>query len=242
MFPVQAIVMNTGIGTENERRREAWLARVLGDIPSGLRILDAGAGELKYKPLCRHLAYVSQDFGKYDGRGDGKGLQMETWDKRGIDIVSDIAATGEPDAAFDAVMCIEVLEHVPDPRAAIHEFARLLRPGGTLVLTAPFCSVTHFAPYHFCSGFNRYYYEHHLAAEGFVLVELMPNGSYFEYLAQEVLRLPSVVSRYSGRNPSLVERMVRRLMLWSLARSAASDSGSHELLCYGYNVLARKGA
>jgi len=39
-----------------------------------------------------------------------------------------------PDGSFDAVVCIRVIHHLSDPRPAIVEFARVLRPGGVLVL------------------------------------------------------------------------------------------------------------
>lgn len=38
-----------------------------------------------------------------------------------------------PDATFDAVCCLEVLELMPDPQAALHEMGRVLRPGGVLL-------------------------------------------------------------------------------------------------------------
>ncbi len=38
-----------------------------------------------------------------------------------------------PDAAFDVVCCLEVLELLPDAQAALHEMSRLLRPGGVLL-------------------------------------------------------------------------------------------------------------
>lgn len=41
------------------------------------------------------------------------------------------------DGAFDAVICSEVLEHIPDYRAAIAEIARVLRPGGRLCVSVP---------------------------------------------------------------------------------------------------------
>ena len=40
-----------------------------------------------------------------------------------------------PDDTFDAVCCLEALEFMMDPRAVLHELARVLRPGGLLVLT-----------------------------------------------------------------------------------------------------------
>jgi len=39
-----------------------------------------------------------------------------------------------PDASFDTVVCVRVIHHFEDPRAAIAEMARVLRPGGALVL------------------------------------------------------------------------------------------------------------
>ena len=41
------------------------------------------------------------------------------------------------DATFDRVICSEVLEHLPDDRAAMRELARVLRPGGTMAVTVP---------------------------------------------------------------------------------------------------------
>ena len=48
--------------------------------------------------------------------------------------VGHLAATGFPDQSFDLVACITALEWVADPRAALVEFARLLKPGGVLVV------------------------------------------------------------------------------------------------------------
>jgi dolichol-phosphate mannosyltransferase len=42
-----------------------------------------------------------------------------------------------PDASFDAVICSEVVEHVPDDPRIFEELVRVLRPGGTLILGTP---------------------------------------------------------------------------------------------------------
>lgn len=226
------------VGTSNEATREAWLKRALAEIPAGARLLDAGAGEQKYKIWCTHLDYLAQDFGEYDGLGDNTGLQTGSWDQTKLDIVSDITAIPRPDASFDAVLCTEVLEHLPKPVAALEEFSRLLKAGGQLLVTAPFCSLTHFAPYHFYTGFSRYFYHTHLPALGFEIVEMQENGNFFEYLAQELRRLPEIATRYAKDGPSQADDEGLRQVLEMLGRFAAKDERSAELLHFGYHVKA----
>lgn len=236
------MISSNKIGTENQLKRDQWLKEALQAIPPGLKILDAGAGELKYKAYCSHLEYVSQDFAQYDGKGNGIGLQTRKWDQSRLNIISDITQIPCEDSSFDGVMCIEVFEHLPEPVKAIKEFARLLKPGGYLVLTAPFCSLTHFAPFHYYSGFNRYFYEKHLTESGFEIIETVANGNYFSYLAQEIRRIPDCAARYTTCKLSWYIKLVIRIMLWFLRTLEKRDSKSSELLCYGYHVFARKSA
>jgi SAM-dependent methyltransferase len=228
------------VGRNNESSRECWLEETLLTIPNDSRILDAGAGTQRYRTYCKHLEYVSQDFGEYDGKGDDAALQTGKFDYGKLDIVSDIASIPEPDASFDAIICIEVLEHLSDPVQAIKEFSRLLKPNGHLIITAPFCSLTHFAPYHFSSGFNKYWYEKHLAEYHFKTIEISRNGNFFEYVAQEVYRIPSISSRYSESKPNLLELFSIFILQRMLLRFSKKDSGSSELLCFGYHIHARK--
>ena len=135
--------------SQNEQNRIDWVKQTLQELPKGLRILDAGAGEQQFKQYCSHLNYVSQDFAAYDPKQLKKGLQMPAWDYGKLDIVSDINNIPEPNESFDAILCTEVFEHIPEPIKAITEFSRLIKKNGTLIITAPFCSMTHFAPYHY---------------------------------------------------------------------------------------------
>lgn len=224
----------------NRVAREQWLEQKLRSIPNGSRILDAGAGTLTYSKFCHHLRYVSQDFGQYDGQGDGKGIQSVGFDYGKLDIVCDIINIPEPDASFDAIMCIEVFEHLQDPVLAIKEFARLLKPGGLLVLTAPFCSLTHYAPYHYSTGFNRYWYQHHIEKNGLLVEEIETNGGYFDYLSQEMERVPDVAGRYAASKPTLLDLIGIIIVRRMLQRFRKRDSNSSELLCFGYHVVARR--
>lgn len=227
-------------GLKNESNRVQWIKETLIKIPGGARILDAGAGEQQFKNLCSHLNYVSQDFAQYDGEGDQRGLQVGSWDQSKIDIVSDIVSIPEPDQAFDAIICTEVFEHLPNPALAVKEFSRLLKPGGSLIITAPFCSLTHFSPYHFYTGFNRYFYEEFLPKNNFEIIELSANGNFFEYLAQEIRRLPEIADKYSHDSLRKWEKLAIKIVLKSLERFSLKDINSSDLLNFGYHVLAMK--
>jgi 2-polyprenyl-3-methyl-5-hydroxy-6-metoxy-1,4-benzoquinol methylase len=50
---------------------------------------------------------------------------------------ADIQAIDHPAESFDTVISCETIEHVPSPRQALSELARVLKPGGRLFLTAP---------------------------------------------------------------------------------------------------------
>ena len=53
------------------------------------------------------------------------------------------------DNSFDAVLSLDVLEHVTDPFAGARELARVLKPGGLLFVNVPFLQVEHGYPHHY---------------------------------------------------------------------------------------------
>ena len=213
---------------------------MLSDLPTGIRILDAGAGELQNRKYCSHLDYVSQDFCEYKGAVGGapdEGLQSENWDTTCIDLVSDITAIPAPDTSFDAILCSEVLEHVPEPTHAIDEFARLLKPGGIMILTAPFSSNVHFAPYHFCSGFSKYWYEHHLEHRGFEIETLVANGDWYALLRQEISRLGGLErQRGSWTWPLAYGYSMLGIVYFAIRPKVLAQ----DLACFGWHCLATK--
>lgn len=53
------------------------------------------------------------------------------------------------DDSFDAVLCLNVLEHVKDPFRVARELMRVLKPGGELMVVAPFLQPLHGYPHHY---------------------------------------------------------------------------------------------
>jgi SAM-dependent methyltransferase len=65
------------------------------------------------------------------------------------DIVADVQDVPIKDATADCVLSTEVIEHLPDPAACVLEAHRILKPGGVLILSAPFLHPVHGDPHDF---------------------------------------------------------------------------------------------
>jgi ubiquinone/menaquinone biosynthesis C-methylase UbiE len=230
--------LDNTVGTLNSTVRTEWIKKKLEHLKPGLRILDAGSGTQPYKQFCKHLIYVSQDFDSYNSNENSIGIHPANWEYSKTDIVCDIINIPEPEQSFDVILCSEVIEHIPNPVKALEEFKRLLKKSGILIITAPFCSLTHFAPYHFATGFNSFFYEHHLNKLGFEIIEIQHNGNYFEYLAQEIRRLPVIQEKYTNQKRKISDKLAIRLIINLLGKLSKNQSKSEELLNFGFHVLA----
>ena len=234
------VIVTGKVGIGNSEFRENWLKKTLTDVPAGMKILDAGAGESQYKKFCDHLEYISQDYAEYDGIGDSKGIQKDSRDYSKLDIVSDITSIPVESETFDVVMCIEVLEHLTNPIDALKELDRVLKSGGKLIITAPFASLTHYSPYHYATGFNRYFYEYHLSQLDHNLIEIQANGNFFEFLGQEIRRINNISTEYSNKKIGVLYKLAINLILFFINKSSLEDTGSEEVLNFGYNVISIK--
>ena len=102
----------------HSRKREIAIKSFLQSLPEGQTCLDLGAGKSPYQKYCSHLKYISQDFCKYDGRGDGRGIQICDFQIK-VDIVSDATSIPLPSGSQDNILCTEVLGHVVDPVSVV---------------------------------------------------------------------------------------------------------------------------
>lgn len=145
-------------------------------LEPGMRVLDAGCGSGRH--LCEAfrtpgVAVAGVDL-SWEDLCKAKGyLSLMARETAGNWIITraDIAALPYADRSFDVVVCSEVLEHLPDGKAAIAELVRVLKPGGDLVVTVP-----RFFPERVCWALSRAY--HH-----------EPGGHIRIYKKGELLRL-----------------------------------------------------
>lgn len=148
-------------------RYHAAHRRRLREIGSG-RVLDVGSGDSSLdhllSPACEllRLDYPLTN-ARYATRPEvfGSAVTMPFADK-----------------SMQAVLLLEVLEHIGEDRRALEEIARVLKPGGSLYLSVPFVYPIHDAPHDF-----RRYTEHGLRrmleGAGFSLAEILPSGNTF---------------------------------------------------------------
>ena len=149
---------------------------------------------------------------------------------------------GVEDAAFDTVLCTEVLEHIAEPAAFLARAYRCLRPGGRLVLTVPFAARWHFIPY----DYWRYTPSslHLLLTEaGFDHVDVRARGNPLTVACYKAMALQLMLLFGSDTSrPSLAKRILGIALLPLLAALACianfsflADWGDD---CLGYTVLA----
>jgi Methylase involved in ubiquinone/menaquinone biosynthesis len=107
------------------------LRRILPTLTG--RVLDLGCGSQPYRPM---LALASHYVG------------ADLEQREGVDV---LLTPGAPlpfaETSFDAIICTQVLEHVEDLGQVLAELARVLRPGGQLIVSVPCIFQVHGAPH-----------------------------------------------------------------------------------------------
>ena len=180
------------MGARNSSRTylRRFLERAAGEVEPGQLVLDAGAGRAQYRGLFAHARYETADFMAVEGKR-----------YRRPDYVCDLVAIPVEDGRFDHVVCTQVLEHVPEPPRVIGELGRVLKPGGTLWLSAPLFYAEHERPYDFFR-YTRYGLRRLLEDAGFEVVEIAWLEGYLGTLSYQVRvagrALPRSRAAYGG--------------------------------------------
>lgn len=139
-----------------------FLRAAIAKLPPGSQVLDVGAGDSPYRELFAGHVYRTTDWA---------GSFYEP--NHEVDIVAPAHDLPLEDGSLDAVICTQVLEHVPEPSEALTEFLRVLRPGGHVVISTPLTWYLHETPHDYYR-YTSYGLRHLLEKAGFVEVDIHP--------------------------------------------------------------------
>jgi SAM-dependent methyltransferase len=205
-----------------------FLRREATELPQGADVLDVGAGIAPFRELFAHTRYVTCDW------------EESSYDEK-VDIRAPADSIPVDDGSFDAVVCTEVLEHVPEPSVVLAELHRVLRPGGVLLVTVPLVWFLHEEPH------DYYRYTPHglkflLDGAGFADLEIAPTGDAFSTLAELVANLGWMMG--ADQDPSDPHKAVIARAMRELGEVIGSFSGYDDLRIFpiGYTVKVRRPA
>lgn len=152
-------------------RDKSWLirrrlARELGRaarLYAGGQLLDVGCGRKPWRSLFAAAA----------SRYRGIEVPHSLSGSPDVDAWASALALPFRTASFDTVLSLEVLEHLPEPHTAMAEAARVLSPGGHLILVTPFNWPLHEEPHDYFR-FTHYGLRHLAQAAGLQVIDLRP--------------------------------------------------------------------
>lgn len=190
------------------------------------RLIDLGCGDMPFRSL------VGGQLTGYDS--------LDLFPRNAsVTYVGDIQnMTMIPDETYDTALCVEVLEHVPDPFRAAREIYRILKSGGILVMSVPHLSRLHDEPHDYYR-YTRHGVRHLLEQAGFEVAQLEKRGGIVSFVGHQISTL---ILGLVWRVP-VVKAVAWSLNSWLITRfcywldSRLDTSG---LFALGYSAVARR--
>ena len=199
------------------------------EVLPGQALLDlgCGAGRHTFEALRRGADVVALDQNAADL--SGVELMVAAMVEAGevvapagpVTLRADALALPFPDDSFDRVIAAEILEHVPQDRAAIAEIVRVLRPGGLVAVSVPrrwpeqICWALSDIYHEVEGGHVRIYRGHELLA-ALVAAGLEPFGSHHAHALHSPYWWLRCASGIEQENP--LTEGYHRMLVWDLTR------------------------
>ena len=200
-------VMASGGDLRRRCRSEVLTAAAWSHMPPDAKVLDVGCG------MGDNLRYILRDQAIFFGlEYSPRTAEVARKVLEGRADIRVGSATEIPfgDNEFDLVLCIEVLEHIEKDNEGCREIARVLKPGGSLILSLPY---RHWFPSYFRTmGHFRHYtcsdVEEMLSSAGMSMRHYLPNyprWSRFANYAYISCRIYALLLTFFGIRKSPVE-------------------------------------
>lgn len=163
------------------------------------RLLDVGCGKRPYALIYERHVELSI----------GTEVQFSLHGTAAADLIGYAEELPFADASFDTILCTEVLEHTRHPFQVLTELARLLKPGGHLILSTPFIYPIHEAPRDYWR-FTVYGLQKICQDNGLDIVEINSKGGVITTMMilthNIAVRIMNVFSKICRIDPPLYER------------------------------------
>lgn len=191
---------------------------VLRDRELGGRVLNAGCGEGLYAGLIEGFPRVTAIVNVDRARPS---IAVRSGDRRHRDLQGTLTQLPFAPAAFDAIVCTEVLEHVARDDHAVAELARVLKPGGLILVSVPLPPAPH-DPAHVREGYAPDALSALLGRNGIEVVgsetclHVIMRGLYRAWRWQHAVAGRNVFPRILLRAAARLDRVTRLGRPWDL--------------------------
>ena len=205
------------------------LKLAINSFASG-NLLDVGCGNKPYESLFENKlnSYVGCDV-------------IQSSDNK-IDVICKATQLDFQDRRFDTVFSTQVMEHVDNSDLMMGECNRVLKPGGFLILSVPFCWELHEEPYDFFR-FTKYGLQELCTRNNFEVVEIMSNGGKWAAISQMNLNMIYGTFKNKSVFTKILKGVFINLGLTSLLNKLAIkfDNKFYDpLLTLNYVLVAKK--
>lgn len=192
------------------------------------RLIDLGCGKaplfLKYRYFASSVTCV--DWGNTLHKNENLDVECDLSKRLPFD-----------NASFDTVILSDVLEHLPEPDSLWRELARILAPGGRLLMNVPYFYPLHEVPFDFYR-YSRFALERFARESGFEIIELQPLGGspevFTDILAKHIQFIP-IIGRLMARS---IQALALAFVRTTLGRRLSTRSA--EYYPFGYAMVAER--